>query len=349
MKSSRIPKRAKGAGRPSGHFTQFRRLEGMRELLEDRPGGVTIEELAGALRVTTRSVRRYLAEMQSELSLEPVPTRPGGVKLWRITPSEKGRSISLRRTQAVLLFAVRGSFEALRGSALFDEIDVALRELLHLAQRPLRSVQGPGVREGQRFEERVVFAQPPARTYAQKAGELDDLFRAVAELREVTLKYRAPVTDRVQRIVCYPLALVVDRGDVRCLVTEEGSDRVRVLELERIEATEVSTGHFALPAAFDPNEHLHPVCGVLGKPDKRRALIEIDASEAGSIRARKLHPSQRLATAADGRVRVSLPVGEVRALARWVLSMGGAARAIEPVDLVLAVREMSELSRKRHG
>ena len=88
--------------------------------------------------------------------------------------------------------------------------------------------------------------------------------------------------------------------------------------------------------------------GVLGAVDPRRALVEIDATEAPNLKTRKLHPAQRLATAPDGRVRVSLPVGEVRAMARWILSMGGSARAVEPIDLVIAVREMCDATRKKH-
>lgn len=348
MSAPRIPKRARSAGRPQGRFTQFRRLEGMRELLSAKPGGVTIDELAGALRVTSRSVRRYLNEMKDELELEAVPLRPGGAQLWRVAPREKGRTLSLRRTQAYLLFAARGAFDSLRGSALYDEVDVALRELLHLAQRPLRSKQGVEIREGQRFEERVVFVHGPSRTYAQRSAELDDLFRAIAELREVVVRYRAPGTDRVQRLTCHPLAIAVDRGDVRCLVREDGGSRVRVLDLERVESTDVGNSHFTLPAEFDASAHVHPICGVLGTVDPRRALVEIDATEAPAVRARRLHPSQRLATAPDGRLRVSLPIGEVRAMAKWVLSMGGAARAIEPIDLVIAVRELCDAARKRH-
>lgn len=317
----------------------------MRELLDSRPGGVTIEELAGALRVTTRSVRRYLEEMKDELELEAVPTKPGGPQLWRIAPRERGRTLSLRRTQAYMLFAARASFEPLRGSALFDEVDVALRELLHLAQRPLRSKQGVDIRDGQRFEERVVISHGPSRSYQQRSAELDDLFRAIAELREVTVRYRG---DRAQRLTCHPLAIVIDRGELKCLVREEGAARVRVLDLERVEATEVHESHFTVPPEFDAAAHVHPICGVLGAVDPRRALIEIDATEAPNIKTRRLHPAQRLAIAPDGRVRVSLPVGDVRAMARWILSMGGSARAVEPIDLVIAVREMSDATRKKH-
>jgi len=344
----RIPKRARSAGRPQGRFTQFRRLEGMRELLDSRPGGVTIEDLAGALRVTTRSVRRYLVEMKDELELEAVPTKPGGPQLWRVAPRERGRTLSLRRTQAYLLFAARSSFEPLRGSALYDEVDVALRELLHLAQRPLRNKQGVDIRDGQRFEERVVISHGPSRSYQQCSAELDDLFRAIAELREVTVRYRSAGVDRARRLSCHPLAIALDRGDVKCLVREDGATRVRVLDLERVEGTEVHQSHFTLPPEFDATAHVHPICGVLAVVDPRRALIEIDATEAPNLKTRRLHAAQRLAIAPDGRVRVSLPVGDVRAMARWILSMGGSARAVEPIDLVIAVREMCDVTRKKH-
>src|SRR5204862_1358226 len=93
---------AKGArvGRPKGRFTQHRRLDKLRQLLEHHPKGMTLYELADAIGVTPRSLRRYLKEVSSALELEPVPTRAGGAKRWRIRSSDLPRKIALRRTQA---------------------------------------------------------------------------------------------------------------------------------------------------------------------------------------------------------------------------------------------------------
>jgi hypothetical protein len=346
----RIPKRAAHAGRPTGAFTQFRRLEGMRELLEERPTGVTIEELAGALRVSSRSVRRYLEELREELTLESVRVRPGGPQVWRVAPGEKGRAISLRRTQAYLLHAARATFEPMRGSAVFDEVELALRDLLLLAARPLKSKQGMDVRSPESFGKRLVFTQPPARGYSARSAELDDLFRAVAELREISVTYRPAGADRPEIQTVQALAIVVDRGEIRVLAREDerSAAGVRVLELERIESTTLLPTRFAVPDGFEAGAHLHPLCGVLASPDPRRAIVEIDASLAPSLRARKLHPAQRIANAADGRMRLSLPVGELGAMARWILSMGGAARAVEPLDLVALVRRLADAARNRH-
>src|SRR5271167_4539838 len=134
-----IPRpKSQRVGRPTGRFTQHRRLDLLRERLETHAGGLTLEELAQMLRITTRSVRRYLRELALVTELESIAVRPGSVHMWRIKPSERGRAVPLRRTQAYTLLAARRVFDVLKGSALFDEIDVLLREVAQVAHRPDR-------------------------------------------------------------------------------------------------------------------------------------------------------------------------------------------------------------------
>ena len=97
-------------------------MERLRELLTRHPRGLSLYDLAEALDVTDRSVRRYLKEVERQYDLERVPTRGGGRQLWRIRPSEIPRKVELRRTQAYALLAARRLFEPLKGSALFEEI-----------------------------------------------------------------------------------------------------------------------------------------------------------------------------------------------------------------------------------
>src|SRR5690606_13472959 len=95
----RIVKNA-ARGRPSGKFTQHRRLDRAREILERHPRGISLYELADGLGVTVRTMRRYLSEIGAEYELESIPTRGGGQLLWRIRPGEVPRKLELRRTQA---------------------------------------------------------------------------------------------------------------------------------------------------------------------------------------------------------------------------------------------------------
>ena len=325
----RTPKR----GRAAGKFTQFRRLDRLREALEGHPSGLSLENLATMLHVTTRSVRRYLKELEREKQIESVATAPGGAHLWRIKPSERGRALLLRRTQAYGLLATRKIFEVIRGSALFDEVDLVHRQLLLLAHRPTRAGVRGEIPSDQRLEERVVYVPHPPRNYAAKAEELDALFDAVANLRVVRFRY-----DDAPWVTLHPYALFLHKGAVFCAGHEVEAKTTRVLSFDRMRGTSIVEGSgFALPEGLDLNDFIQGELGIGWAPKRIKVLIEFEARAAEELRARKVHPTQRLATASDGRMRLSMSVTDLAEVQAWVLAFGGAARVVEPRELVESV------------
>ena len=332
-KKAILPKKARGPGRPSGRFTQHRRIEGLRELLETHGQGATIEELATVMRVSPRSVKRYLRDLKEQLGLEPVPTTPGGPHRWRIKPSERGRAVTLRRTQAYLLLAARKAFEPLRGSALFDELDVAHRQLLQMAERPLRTAHTVDIHENARLEQRVVVVPYPARSYVANGGDLDEIFRAAAELRVVRFRHGD------ERVRACPYVIALHGGSVHFVALDLARAIVRAFPLDGIRDAVTEAQRFELPIDFDPERLVLGAFGPVPDEDRRRAVIEFDARVADEVRSRKHHPDQRVATSRDGRVRLAMPVGDRDALVRWVLGFGSSARVIEPDDVRDAVRQ----------
>jgi predicted DNA-binding transcriptional regulator YafY len=337
-------------GRPPGRFTQHRKLARLREALEAAPEGLALTDLAAALRVTTRSVRRYLRELAVVTDLDSIETAPGGVHLWRIKPSERGRTLPIRRTQAYGLLAARRIFDAMRGSALYDELDVVTRQLLQLARRPTRS----GVAEiasDKRLEDRFVYVPEVARSYGHKGAELDDLFRAVADLRVLTFRYRARSTDsRGERVTLHPYAMILHRGAVHCVGLDVGRGEVRDFLLDKLSDTEASEAErFSLPDDFTVDDFVHGSFGIGGVTAKTRVMVEFDPSVSDEVRAERVHPSQKLAAAPDGRVRLSMTVGRLESVTRWVLGFGKAARVIEPAELREAVARELRLALDRYG
>lgn len=342
-----LPKKAKAPGRPTGRFTQHRRIEAMMVVLEGHSQGVTLEELAAVMRCSTRSVQRYIFTLRDQLGLEPVPTAPGGPNRWRIRPSERGRAITLRRTQAYLLLAARKAFEPLRGSALYDELDVAHRELLQVAERPLRAGHTVDIQPDARLDERVVVVPYPGRSYVGHGGVLDEVFRAAAELRVVSV--RAATDGRTERVRFCPYVIAVVRGAVECIGLDADRNEVRVFALDALSDPEIEAHRFELPADLDPERMVLGAFGSVPAPDGRRAVIEFDPSAAAEVRSRKHHPDQRIATSRDGRIRVALPIGHRPALVQWVLGFGSSARVIEPDDLRELVREELRQALKKAG
>jgi predicted DNA-binding transcriptional regulator YafY len=322
-------------------FSQHRRFDMMRKVLSERPAGLLLEEIASMLRLTTRSVRRYLKELERATEIESIPTTPGGPHLWRIKPSERGRTVALRRTQAYGLLATRRVFEPLRGSALYDEMDVVLREIEKIAQRPARAAGE--VAADLLLEERFVYVPPPARAFTSRGEELDAFFQCVAELRALRLRHKPRGTDaRPERITLHPYAMILHGGRVYCVGRDVARGATRVLAFDdtsEVQASEKET--FTLPPDFDASAFVHGDLGVFidapvgGRPV--RVVVEFDASAADEVRRRRFHPTQKTATAPDGRLRVSFGVPRIDEVCSWVLGFGAAVRVVEPPELAQSV------------
>jgi predicted DNA-binding transcriptional regulator YafY len=335
-------------GRPSGKFTQHRRLDFLRDKLEAHAAGLTLEELATMLRVSTRSVRRYLRELAHVTELESIAVRQGGVHLWRIKPSERGRTVALRRTQACAILAARRVFEVLKGSALFDEIDLALRQVEQVAHRPtVRTATRGEAPSHARLEERFAYAPPVPRVYANRSDDVDELFQAVAELRVLRFRYGA-------RITAHPYALVLHGGGIVCVAHDVDQGQPRAFVFDAMSDVEASqTESFELPSDFEIADWLQGDFGVARTPRTAKLLVEFEPPAADGVRARRVHPSQKIAVAADGRVRVSLSVPDspdVLARVRaWVLGFGAAARVLEPRDLADTIAAELRRAATRYG
>jgi predicted DNA-binding transcriptional regulator YafY len=324
-------------GRTPGQFTQSRRLDHLRAQLEAHTAGLTLEDMAAILRVSTRSVRRYLRELGRVTELESVELRAGGSHLWRIKPSERGRTVALRRTQAYALLAARRVFDVLRGSALYDEIDLAMRQIEPLAHRPTtRAAVRGDVSSEARLEGRFTYVPPPARAYAGRSEDIDELFLAVAELHVLRFRYAGA------RITAHPYALVLHGGCLTCIGRDVDRGTVRAFALERMTDLErCEDERFDLPADFELGDWLHGDFGIDAAPRTVKLLVEFDSRVAEAVRARRVHPSQRVAVAADGRVRASLAVPDtpevLERVVRWVLGFGAAAQVLEPRELAAHV------------
>lgn len=320
-------------GRPKGRFTQHRRLDVLRDLLSRHPKGLTLYELADRLDVTTRTLRRYLTEVRHEFELEQLPTRGGGPLLWRIQARDLPRKVELRRTQAYAFLAARRIFEPLRGTTLFDEIDLAVTKLISLARRPGRGPNA-GLADAE-LERRFVYLPHAPKDYSQKVDELDELFQAVSDLKPLVTLYRGAGKAREERITLHPYALVLHRDSIYCVGQHVERGEVRTFLLDRMRNSHcLVTERFALPPGFDVDDYFQGEFGVWRAAERHRVVIDFDAHAAEYVRMRKVHSTQRLAPTPRGGVRLSMTIGSLQQVTSWVLEWGPHATAVEPPELV---------------
>jgi predicted DNA-binding transcriptional regulator YafY len=333
-------------GRPKGRFTQHRRLDRLRDILARHPRGLSLYELADALDVSPRTLRRYLKEVAREYDLESVAEKGGGALLWRIQQSEIPRKVELRRTQAYAMLAARRLFEPMRGSALFDEIDLAINKLLAFAQRPGRGPNA-GLADA-RLEHRFLYLPFAPKNYSEKTEELDDLFQAVSDLRPLTLLYRSATRKAEERITIHPYALVLHRDSIYCVGFHVEKREIRTFVLDRMRDTQCAvTERFDLPDDFQIDDYFQGELGVWRSEKRQRVVIDFDAHAAEYVRMRKVHSTQKLASIAGGGVRLTMTVGNLNPVVSWVLEWGPRARVVEPEELV--ERVAAELSQALAG
>lgn len=335
------------AARVGPNFAQHRRLDRLRDLLSRHPRGVSLMDLGRMLAVDQRTVRRYLKEIEREYELSPLRPRGGGPCLWRIRPGEIPRKIEIRRAQAYALLATRGLFDALQGSALFDEIDMAMSKLRAFADRPGR---GPNAGlANTRLEERFVYLPRLTRDYSDKSEELDELFLSVSELRPLSLRYLRADKVRATRdepvLVIHPYALVLHGDCVYCVGAVAATQEMRTFAFDRMrDLRALSEERFELPRGFRVEDHFQGELGALVPATPVRVVVDLDARAARSVRDARWHPSQRLSALAGGGVRVTFAVEDAEALLGWVLGFGRSAQVVEPESLrELVQRELAAM------
>src|SRR5207249_4559568 len=98
---------------------------------------------------------------------------------------------------------------------------------------------------------------------------------------------------------------------------------------------------------FSIGRFLEQSFGVFTRPTKTKQAIRIvfDAFAAPRIEERQWHPSQKIKQLRDGRIELSLTLGNLEDLERWILSWGSHAQVLAPPELKQRITEtISELA-----
>jgi predicted DNA-binding transcriptional regulator YafY len=206
------------------------------------------------------------------------------------------------------------------------------------------------------LEDRFAYVPALPHTYANRSEDIDAAFQAVAELTVLRFRYREEGAEggKGSRVTAQPYALVLHGGSITCLARDVDRAVMRAFVFDRMSDVQtVETEHFELPADFALSEWLQGDFGVAHGGRAVKLLVEFEPRAAAAVRARKVHPSQKVATAADGRVRVSLTVPdtpEVLAHVRaWVFGFGSAAHVLEPRELASELAVELRRAASRYG
>jgi predicted DNA-binding transcriptional regulator YafY len=108
---------------------------------------------------------------------------------------------------------------------------------------------------------------------------------------------------------------------------------LRTFALPRITNPAVLKSQFVRPADFSPEKFFANALGVLGGERDYRVVIRFTPAVADRVREREWHESQELRPLADGGLELSLRLGALPEIERWVLTWAGEAEVLQPKEL----------------
>ncbi|MEO6246372.1 MAG: WYL domain-containing transcriptional regulator [Opitutaceae bacterium] len=321
---------------------QFSRppLERMLRIHEElRRGAFTnCSKLATKLEVSRKTIARDIAFMRDRLELPIEFDAP--INAYRYTqPVSAFPTVQVSEGELLALLVARKALEQYRGTpfhrqleASFDKLTGGLKD--RITFKPADELQSVSFKNsGLGKADLEIFNALSAAVLRQHEAEFD---------------YRKPGEKKAERRRVQPYHLA-HRENLWYLVafdSERGA--LRTFALPRISKPEVKKTTFTRPADFSPEKFFATALGVLGGERDYRVVVRFSAAVADRVREREWHESQEMAALSDGGLDLTLRLGALPEIERWVLTWGADAEVLEPKELRNRVKATVALLVKKY-
>ena len=323
-------------------MSKLRKALELEQYLIQRRRGATKRDLAEALGISVRTVDRYLKDLRDAgLPITATGTeRDGEARLWRIDregfhglPSEVP-ALNMTFEEAFVVAASLESATLPRSKWLDDARESTLEKLaVYLSARESRRL--PVLRAG------VVHTGPDE-------SRLDDIPEQVvgAWFDGATRKRRIEVTypwrgKRPTARTVEPLGVLMAHGGLYGVGRVRPFEDVRQLSLTRVVRVRVLEEEFDPPKDFSLSDYAASGFS-LWKEDTQKIVIRFSPDAADAVRARRVHPTQRLRSRADGGVTMTLHTSGQWEIIWWILQWGENAELIEPKEWREEIRKVAK-------
>jgi len=300
-------------------------LERMLRIHEElrRDALVNCTKLVRSLEVCRKTVVRDLAFMRDRLDLPIEFDRR--IQAYRYTqPVTAFPTVQVTEGELLALLVARRALEQYRGTPFHRQLEIAFEKLAgglkdRISFSPadeLRAVSFKNIGLGR--ADLAVF---------------NTLSAAVLRQVEVEFDYRKPGERSPRRRQVQPYHLA-HRENLWYLVGfDVGRAALRTFALPRITAAAAKKNRFVRPDNFSPEKFFASALGILGGEGNYTVVIRFTAAVADRVRERDWHESQQLRNLPGGGLELTLRLGALAEVERWVLGWGAAAEVVAPIEL----------------
>ena len=284
--------------------------------------------LAGELEVSTKSIYRDIDFMRDrlELPIEFAVARNG----FHYT-QEVGSFPTLQITEGELfaLLVAEKSLQQYRGTTFEKPLRSAFKKMAAALPDTISLNLAD-------WEQTISF-----RTSIEPILNLeifDALAQATAQRKQLELTYRKPGRKETEPRVVDPYHLANINGEWFLFAYCHLRNDIRTFVPARILQAKPTGRAFVRPPKFSLQKRLRDSFGVLTGPGEFDVVVRFDELAADYIREKRWHPSQQLTESEDGGVQLRLKLSSLAEIQRWILSWGGRATVLAPVELAQSVK-----------
>lgn len=326
-------------GRKARTYSQTARVLMLLTDLQARSAPARLSELAAALGVTERQLRRDCGALEEA----------GHALSWSLDGGRAAVSLEhggasplvLSQRERFSLLAVQKVFVGLEGTPFAEDVGRIV------ARTSKRAPAG----EREDWARRVTYvADTGVKPYDDEQKELlDTLLTALIHKNPVDVSYRTAKRG-IKTGAFEPWGIAIYRHGVYFVGHFPGGNHPYVLPLERFSAaTRRRKERFETPEGFDVAEVFRDTYGILlgGKPVE--VVLELAASVAHLVEVRRFHHSQRATPLVGGRVRLTMRVAETEDLVSGILSWGERITVVAPESLRQRVRDVLRAALQMNG
>ena len=302
----------------------------------------TVPSLAGEHRVSTRTIYRDLAALQTA-GFPLYDEERDGIKYWRLDKWPFGHLHDTGFTfpELCAFYIHRGRLAGRAGLPLEEDLSSAIQKVL--------ASLSPKMKEYLDELSEVVCWKPEApKPVAGKHPPIDPqvLVKATLEHRQIVMQYHSLSSRRLREYVVEPYRLTAGNGALYLYAYVPIYGQMRTFAVQRIRTLRV------LEEQFDPTREVgQPHETSIGIGSGKPELVEIRFSPrlAPYIEERCWHDSQEITKQPDGSIVLSLRVAIDVPLRSWILGWGHMAHVLAPSTLASDILEELEEAREQYA
>jgi predicted DNA-binding transcriptional regulator YafY len=282
-------------------------------------------KLADELEVSTKTVQRDIDFMRYRLGL-PIEYDQLHFGFYYTEPVSSFPNVEISEGELVALYIGQKALAQYKGTSFEAPLSTAFRKIT----------------DGLRDTISVTWSDLDSAISFRNTGRstadvhlFEQLSHAVFKRFEVRFDYKKPDSARYEQRYVQPYHLGSVENLWYLFAFDLDRGELRTFALPRIRNVRVSKTKFRRPLDFSIGQFLGESFGVFTKPTKTKHAIRVafDAFAAPRIEERQWHPSQRIKQLRDGEIELSLTLGNLEEIERWILSWGNHAQVLAPPEL----------------